>query len=121
MQRDIDLIRLLLLKLEEHPHGHAPNQGHIELEGYSQEQIGYHWWLLLDAKLIIGGEIQGGDSPNAIPIALTSAGHDFIDSVREQTVWDRSKAAAVQSGGWTLNLLRDIAVEVLANSARLGS
>jgi|GEM_PF-7061885 len=44
MKRDIDLVREILLALEEHDHGYAPKD--LEIRGYSKEQIGYHVWLM---------------------------------------------------------------------------
>ena len=48
MKRDMDLIRAMLLAVEEHPSGFAPK---IELQGYTQEQINYHAYLLGEAGL----------------------------------------------------------------------
>ena len=40
MKRDMELIRKLVLALEDAPSGYAP--GVLEIEGYTPEQIGYH-------------------------------------------------------------------------------
>jgi hypothetical protein len=47
MKRDMDLVRKILLQIEEHPHGFAPN--YLAIEDYTQEQIGFHVLLMGEA------------------------------------------------------------------------
>lgn len=46
MQRDMELIRKILMVIEQAPTGYAPE---LEIEGYSSTQVGYHAYLLIDA------------------------------------------------------------------------
>lgn len=115
MKRDLELVRALLLRLEDlsdkaHPilliHKHDEK---IQVEGFDQEQIGYHLYLLREAGLIApaeGGTLSGGIQFTR----LTWKGHDFIDSVRDPEVWAKTKAGARQAGGFTIELLRDLAI-----------
>lgn len=41
--------------------------------------------------------------------ALTWAGHDFIDSVRDPETWAKTKKTAAGAGGFTVDLLKDLA------------
>ena len=50
MKRDMDSIREILLAVEAHPCGFAPS---IEIHGYTQEQVGYHVFLLGEAGLAV--------------------------------------------------------------------
>lgn len=70
MRRDMDLIRLILLDAE--------GEGEIDLSPFTDEQIGYHRLLLLDARLAEGANITGmSDShPQALSTGLT--GKDMI-------------------------------------------
>lgn len=36
-------------------------------------------------------------------------GHDFLDSIRDPDVWNKTKKGALAAGGFTLNLLNDLA------------
>jgi hypothetical protein len=103
MQRDMDLIRQILLKIEEQPGGFAP--GKLEIEGYTGEEIGYHVWLLDNAGLLKGVDVtsHGSPAPKAIPINLTWDGHDFIAAARSESVWSQAKGQALKVGG-TLSL-----------------
>lgn len=47
MKRDLDLIRKMLLAIEESPSGFAPE---LKFPGYTDAQIGYHAYLLIDAS-----------------------------------------------------------------------
>lgn len=88
MKRDIELIRKMVLFIEDHPSGRAP--GRISIPGYTPEEIGYHSYLLVDSGLAHGTSIETGDSPGPIYriLRLTSLGHDFAASARTQYIWD---------------------------------
>lgn len=109
MQRDMDLIRKLLLQLEtvEFRLGSfaivAP-----EIEGYNVNQIDYHLNLMFGA-----GFLNGSDSNQlATGIAfrgLTWEGHEFLESIRDDEVWKKTKGGLQSAGGFTIDLLKDLA------------
>ncbi len=117
MRRDPDLIRALILKLEDYPLPFGAvayfNIGDpdVTIEGYEPDQVGYHGRLLVDAGYI--------DEPDSRPMGgfafrgLTWAGHDFADSIRDPEVWKKTKGGAAAAGGWTLDLLKDLAKGLL--------
>ena len=41
--------------------------------------------------------------------SLTWAGHDFLDSIRDPIVWSKTKKGAMEAGGFTFDLLKDLA------------
>lgn len=112
MKRDIELIRQILFAIEKLEHG-IP-RGNIEIEGYSEEEIGYHVYLMDDAGLIIGMDATSLSSlsPFMMPQNLTWAGHDFLDAARDDTVWNgvKKKIEAV-SGAVTFELLTALLVQ----------
>jgi hypothetical protein len=97
MKRDMDLIRKMVLRMEEHSSGWAQD---INIEGYSPEQIGYHAYLLIDSGLATGSDVTNTSSsgPEYILNHLTSAGHDFADSARTQYIWDEVMADLQKKG-----------------------
>lgn len=114
MKRNMDLIRVLLLKLEsiEARPGdvflfHLDDQD-LRIEGYTAEQIYYHMDLLEEAGFIVGAN---GAKPmdGHIFQRLSYSGHDFVDSVRSDEVWNRTKKGVEEAGGFTLDLLKDLA------------
>lgn len=117
MTRDMDLIRLLLLKLEafDHPPGTVYSlSGHDEevaVEGYSADQIGYHLDLMREAGFI---ECPGSQPMRGVTFSrLSWAGHDFLDSVRDPAIWVKTKTGVTAAGGFTIDLLKDLAKGLL--------
>jgi len=99
MQRDMDLIRQLLFRMENHSEGFAPRK--YDVEGYTADQVGYHIWLLGQAGLMKVAEVTSAASsgPVAIPKNLTWEGHDFIAAARSDTTWSHAMEKARSVGG----------------------
>ncbi|MEM5467388.1 DUF2513 domain-containing protein [Celeribacter marinus] len=62
----------------------------------------YHAKLCCDAGLLL--------EVNNSVYRLTSQGHDYLDAIRSDTVWDKTKAGAAKVGGMTLGMMKDLAV-----------
>ena len=62
--------------------------------------------LLSEAGFIDCTRYAGGDFGYK---GLTWAGHDFLDSVRDPEVWSKTKKGAMAAGGFTVDLLKDLA------------
>jgi hypothetical protein len=114
MKRDMDLIRELLLKLEDL--SKPPSQTvllfagdpRLTAEGFTHEQIDYHLSLLREVRFIeCPGSQPAGGGVNFR--RLTWDGHDFLDSVRDPKIWEKTKKGADAAGGFTVDLLKDLA------------
>ncbi|MCZ8308668.1 MAG: DUF2513 domain-containing protein [Microcystis sp. LE19-98.1E] len=113
MKRDMELIRLILLDVEAQG---GPNVGEqtftVEIPGRSNDEVQYHLWLLHEAGLIdayvIGNQLVQPRN-RVSPRRLTWAGHDFLDSVRDPEVWKKTRDGALLAGGWTFDLVKDLA------------
>ena len=79
MKRNPDLIRSILQNIESLPGGLVREL--LDVDGFSEEQIGYHCYLIVDAGLADGsdGTSLADTSPNWSIHCLTAAGHDFLD------------------------------------------
>jgi len=111
------LIRKIVLAIEENPSGWAPDP--LEIEGYTSEQIRYHNYLLMQAGLAEGREIQVFDitSPAAILTNLTWAGHEFADAARDDTRWKKAMEVVHQKGGAiTLSVLTELLKALMRNT-----
>jgi hypothetical protein len=113
MKRDMDLIRELLLKLESVPRemgdvfSFSPEDKEVSVEGYTPAQIEYHLSLLREIGFI---ECPGSQPMLGITFSgLTWAGHDYIDAVRDPDIWRKTKQGAEAAGGFTIDILRDLA------------
>lgn len=113
MRRNMDLIRELILKLEaiDFEAGTTvyldANEPEVAIEGYRADDIDHHLTLLGNAGFLlpsttrpmIGITFRG----------LSWEGHDFVDAIRDPIIWAKTKNGAAAAGGFTFELLRDLA------------
>lgn len=86
----------------------------IEINGYDRQQIAYHAVLLSDAGYIDGQDRSSLASRNFHIRRLTNQGHDFLDAIRDQTVWGNTKNKVLEHGGSiALGLVKEIATAYL--------
>ena len=55
MKRDMELIRKMVLAVEDAPTGFAPHP--LKIAGYTEEQVGYHAYLMVDHGLAKGTRV----------------------------------------------------------------
>ena len=111
MKRDMDLIRDLLLRFEGAPEEFVGKKG-LAVDGRTANEVDYHLALLEDA-----GYVEHPEPVQPFPGGvrfdhgrrLTNSGHDFLDAVRDPEVWAKTKSGAVAAGGFTIDLLKDLA------------
>lgn len=116
MKRDMDLIRKILLAMEEKPDGFF--EGRLVIDGYSSNQIGYHVYLMMQAGLVEGADATTMDSssPVAIPTCLTWYGHDFLDASRDENRWTKAKQMAAKLGsGVTFDVMKTLLVQIMTS------
>lgn len=90
MTRDWDIIREILTKLEEN----SSPSNILQLSDFSSEQresISYHSELLIEAGLVDGKMIKsmGRDILEFFITRLTWNGHEFLDTIKNETVWKK--------------------------------
>jgi len=110
MKRDMDLLRQILLQIEEFDQGFGGDV-EIEIEGCEPHVLAEHLRLLTEAGLTEGEAIpdESSNFDHIIPTRLTCSGHDFVDSVRDLEIWRRTKEGALSAKGFTLDLIQDFA------------
>jgi len=91
MQRDMDLCRAILLKLEQ---DQEPNQGQgkIDVEGYSAALISYNIKMLSQAEYVEALDMSGFNDSDWRAMSLTWKGHEFLDATRDNGIWRKVKA-----------------------------
>lgn len=103
MKRDDDLIRKILLEMEAEADPVKIYTNVINADP-EQRRIYFHVLLLEDAGFVTAV------SPGKQVFRITNAGHDFLAAIRDDTVWNKTKAASAKIGGVGLGLLRDVAI-----------
>jgi hypothetical protein len=114
MKRDMDLVRQLLLEIEEVPARGTYLTTESELAGDDPAVLREHLWLLNDAGFLHGyfAEASAADADDGCE-GLTWRGHDFLDAARSESIWQEAKARLTASGvGMTLTVLNALLVSV---------
>jgi hypothetical protein len=98
MQRNMDLVRLILLKIEANPSTLGSRS--FGIPGYLPEDVGYHVHIMMEDGLITGVDLTSPDSrtPQAVPTALTWKGHEILDLARDLNRWIQTKATISKVG-----------------------
>jgi hypothetical protein len=115
MKRNIDLIREILLVVEE---SSSPEGCQVKIPGRSGEEVYYNAQLAQEAGFIDARFAHG--SPDFHVIRLTYQGHEFLDAARSETRWVKAKEIVIKNTGTlTLEALK-FALEALVKHALKG-
>ena len=101
MKRDMELVRAILIELEQ-----CPDQGdchEIHIPDHTDDEISSHVELMQEAGLVEAIDFSSFDGKCWKPQRLTWDGHEFLDAVRSDTVWAKAKDKVMSTTG-TLTL-----------------
>lgn len=114
MRRDMDLVRQLLLKLEgieKGPHDvlHiGGNSEEVAVDGRTSDEIYFHLTKIEEAGFL---ERVGGGAMTAVTFrALSWKGQEFLDTIRDDSIWTKTKEKA---GSASFDVLAAVAKAVL--------
>ena len=89
MKRDFDLIRIILIKAEEES---KPGTWYCPVvDGYDDEIVTHHIKLLGDKGYLKIKDLSSKDGFDYRIIGITMEGYDYLDAVRRDTVWNKTK------------------------------
>lgn len=111
MERDMDLVRSILMEVED-------AEQYISAEGMSDrldagvDEVQYHVEIMIDGGLL-EGEItknSAGGNLAAVVQRMSWEGHEFLDATRTPDIWeDAKKAFSKKSVGMTFDLAKRVA------------
>jgi len=115
MKRDMDLVREILNWAEDQEHGFV--EDNPKIEGYSEEEIGYHIYIMNEAGLVLAEEItsMADKSPRAVLLRLTWGGYEFLGAAKDNTIWNKAKNTIFKSA---TSITFDLLMEWLKAEAR---
>lgn len=98
MKRDMELVWLILLKIEEEYRSTAIYN--LNISGYDMETVAYHCKILNEAGLISDYGAQYADNSlwSFGVGSLTWEGNDFLDKIRDNSQWKKVKDVIAQKG-----------------------
>jgi hypothetical protein len=123
MKRDMDLIRAILLEVEESnlTDGSQPVQL-TEVPG-DVKTVSYQVQLLGEAGLlIVSNDHQNFESeergePDFYPVRLTWAGHEFLDAARNDAFWKTATKNVMQkTGGLMFDVLKQALIKLATDA-----
>ena len=92
MKRDDDLLRRILLEYEERESYQIMLQPRLGMTADEQKWLG-HVYLLVDAGLVV----ESGEHA----VRISSKGHDYLATIKDEQNWNRTKDVAAKVGGVT--------------------
>lgn len=115
MKRDWDLVRAILLQVEQLPTATSQVRA-PDVSGWDEELVGWHLALLVDAGIVEGNVSRSlGRAPTTAVRGLTWAGCELLDSIRRPAVWNAVRVAAREGAvELTLEVIRTLAGRVAA-------
>jgi DNA-binding transcriptional ArsR family regulator len=111
MKRDLDLVRLILIGIEEQ--STYGSQIDLQIEGYSHEQINYHVIIMDEAGLIRAEELKTSQPGRWKPLRLTWDGHELLEASRDETRWNKAKEIMATTGGFVFELAKPLLVGIM--------
>ena len=113
MKRDMDLVRAILLHIEQRDTG--DKFGPVAIDGRDAESVAYHVRIMAQAGLLDHQREDRGlyeSRPDYTQIRMAWAGHEFLEAARDETQWQKAKAkVAGAAGGMVFGVLNALLVE----------
>ena len=114
MKRDMDLVREILIAIE------CSEDGNLNFDAleYERQQVYLHIELMKDRDLVDAVIIPDNDGPkHGILMCkverLTWDGYDFLDKIRDESIWEQAKRKCLNgTGGLSFELLKDCLIHV---------
>ena len=123
MKRDIELIRAILLKVEEIPIGQTISSP-LKINEYDEDIIAEHVRLLyeqgyIDARIVEefdSYDLVGSPQVESYTITrLLNDGHDFIADTKNPTVWKKTLDSIASKGGdVSLAVVKTVAAKIVS-------
>ena len=117
MKRDMDLVRKILLAIEE------SESGNIKLDRLDDDldRVYRHVALMEEFGLVDAIIIRSGDGPVERILRckvkdLTWKGHEFLEKARDESIWEKAKRICIEkTGGLALAALNSVLTDLVSD------
>jgi hypothetical protein len=116
MKLDKDAVRAVLLAVEAN-NGTPRGWIDIEIPGFTEVQVSYHVELLSEAGFLEVQDLSHIGSYEWKPKRLTFAGHEYLDTVRDNEIWRLTKEGAKEVGASSVSMLFEIGKAIVKQKA----
>ena len=98
MKRDWELVRKILIAVEE-LQGHSQSVDGSSIAGYDAPVVSYHIYLMKEAGRVREEcSISLNEQRQCFAQEMTWAGHEFLDQIRSQSVWNKTVGLLREKG-----------------------
>lgn len=112
MRRDMGVIRELLLFMEQAPPGPPFCASAISIDGQTRETIREHL-VLIDGGGFLRQPVIYARDGDVFVLGLTWEGHDFLNSIRSDTVWNKVVEKLKSTGiSATTEIVKALAIQI---------
>jgi Hypothetical protein (DUF2513) len=105
VKRDMDLVRELMLKIEDDPQLDGRRFKELSVDGRAQEEVVYVLTLLVKYGFATGNT----GMEDVLVSGLTWEGHELLDNIRDPGVWEKTKEKAKPLLSVSLAILAELA------------
>lgn len=106
----MELVREVLINLEDDED--ISKWAPVHIDGYKAKEVDYHLKILSQANLIEAKSVT--DQGNWFAKSLTWNGHEYLDAIRNETIWNKTKNFINEKGlelaSVPLSVIKEIAV-----------
>ena len=115
MKLNKDCIRDLLIYLEDNlSYTHRISTGSLSLKDYTRDELVYTVERLSEAGFINVSKICDEPcTPTYFILSLTYNGHQFLDTIRDNSIWKNTKTVASQLASVSLPIIQEIAISFI--------
>jgi hypothetical protein len=113
MKRNWDIIRKIMIKLEELP-SEGSQLDSDAICGVDNEAAFYHMRLMIEAGMAVGSCPEMLGRCHGFLFRLTWEGHEMLDKIRQESIWNKIKEAARVKGlDLSVDVVKAIALNIL--------
>lgn len=118
MKRDMELIRTILVQVEERNETNMEDLLPEPADAEARARYGYHVQMLVDEGFLDGVDASSMDGPAWLNLELKWRGHEFLSTLRDPTVWEKTKAVAGKAGGGGVQIMLEIGKTIITEAAK---
>lgn len=118
MKRNMDLVREILFIAESLEPGERQFADRFQFDNYSSAFVYEHLLILNEAGFITSNLTLTHDGNFHIgSLRLSWDGHDFIETIRNDTVWEETKTIVGKSGGGMIvSIIKSVATKLVTEN-----
>ena len=114
----MDLVRAILMKIEERTKTRMRDLVPDPKNTEDWQRYNYHIKMLVDEGLLDGNAFSSMKDTDWLDLELKWQGHEFLNTLRDPTVWEKTKEVTPKAGGGGLQVMLEIGKTIVVETAK---